>query len=155
MNQRAYLDTSALVKLSVQDTGSQWIRQLTAPLAPSLLYLSRTAKVEFVSALTRKLRAGEINANEYQLAFNDLIQDWSQRYPRIEVNEAILDRAIGLVMRYGLRGYDAIHLASALVIHHTLIALGETGIAFPSADRALLQAAQQEGLSIDNPLRYL
>ncbi|MCS6919529.1 MAG: type II toxin-antitoxin system VapC family toxin [Fimbriimonadales bacterium] len=154
MSQCLYLDASALVKLYVQEVGSLWIRQLTVSLPPSQLYLSRVAKVEFVSALTRKLRTGEIDANDHQLAFNDFTQDWTHRYTQLEVSEVVLDRAIALVIRCGLRGYDAVHLASALIVNDTLLSLGEQGITFLSADNALLQCAQQEGLRVDNPLNY-
>jgi len=34
----------------------------------------------------------------------------------VEVAEAVVERAMDLAERYGLRGYDAVHLAAALAV---------------------------------------
>ena len=62
--------------------------------------------------------------------------------------------AVGLTHRRRLRGYDAVHLAAALTV---LPALSEAGLAplvFVTADRDLLQAANAEGLEVEDPNRH-
>ncbi|GIV05843.1 MAG: hypothetical protein KatS3mg016_1418 [Fimbriimonadales bacterium] len=59
-----------------------------------------------------------------------------------------------LARRHFLRAYDAVHLASALTVHSVLASLEGYALVFVSADQRLLQCAQQEGLSVENPLNY-
>jgi predicted nucleic acid-binding protein len=61
---------------------------------------------------------------------------------RFPVNEATCRRADSFACQYGLRGYDALHLASALLYRD---GLGES-ITLATYDRALWNAAQAEGL---------
>lgn len=56
-----------------------------------------------------------------------------------------------LLERHVLRAYDAVQLASALIVHHALIAAAMPPLTVLSADTRLLAAAQAEGLLIDNP----
>jgi len=51
----------------------------------------------------------------------------------------------------GLRGYDAIQLATALELINRFAANKLPSIIFISADNHLNQAAQTEGLTVDNP----
>jgi len=60
---------------------------------------------------------------------------------RLEVSESLVRRAADLAETHRLRGYDAIHLASALLLADRLG--GET--AFGSWDDALDTAAAREG----------
>jgi uncharacterized protein len=59
-----------------------------------------------------------------------------------------------LTQQYGLRGYDAVQLAAALVANDDLVANGNTPLMFVSADSDLLLAAHAEGLATDNPLAH-
>ena len=67
--------------------------------------------------------------------------DW-QAYLRVELEDNILLLARDLIQRRPLRGFDAIHLASALRLK---IVLGEE-ITFAAADGRLLKAAEAENL---------
>jgi len=51
----------------------------------------------------------------------------------------------------GLRGYDAVQLATALELENRFSANNLSSIIFISADNHLNQAAQTEGLTVDNP----
>jgi hypothetical protein len=66
----------------------------------------------------------------------------------------IIEEAGLLAEKYFLRGYDAVQLACALEIEKTRNSLGASSIIFVSADNALNQAAQSEGLTVDNPNNY-
>jgi hypothetical protein len=50
-----------------------------------------------------------------------------------------------------LRGYDAIHLASALTVFRKLKVAGLSSFQIIAADKDLLAAAAAEGLATDNP----
>ena len=56
-----------------------------------------------------------------------------------------------LVDRHGLRGYDAVHLASALTVSNERQHAGMSPLVFVSADRTQLDAARAEGLIGENP----
>ena len=60
----------------------------------------------------------------------------------MELGDDILLLARDLIQRRPLRGFDAVHLASALRLK---LALGET-ITFAAADDRLLKAAEAESL---------
>lgn len=64
---------------------------------------------------------------------------------------AIIERAMDLAEKHGLRGYDAVQRASAFTVQDELGANGVSLKAFASADTNLNKAAQAEGLAVENP----
>ena len=58
---------------------------------------------------------------------------------------------MGLAQGRGLRGYDAIQLASALAVQDDLITSSVGPPVFVSADVDLNEAAQVEGMTVENP----
>lgn len=78
----------------------------------------------------------------------ELIEDW-ERYVKIGVSEALVKQAAQLAEKHRLRGYDAIHLASALLL------ADEIGgdVVFASWDDDLDVAAAREGLPLLRPRR--
>jgi hypothetical protein len=75
----------------------------------------------------------------------DLQRDGRDQYWLIDVDQACVVRAIDLTRRHKLRGYDATHLACALLLRETLLAHGLPAPVLLSA------AAQAEGLVTDDP----
>ena len=63
------LDTSAVVKRYVSETGSVWINALCDPASGNSLHIARITAVEVVSALTRRHRKGDID----QASFDTLV----------------------------------------------------------------------------------
>jgi hypothetical protein len=59
------------------------------------------------------------------------------------------DQAVELIGRCRLRAYDAIQVATAVVINQTQSGLPP--LSFVSADDELLLAARAEGLATENP----
>ena len=57
------------------------------------------------------------------------------------VDGLLAEQAAQLATKYGLRGYDAVHLAAAG-------AMGDTTLLFASWDNRLQQAAHRHGLSV-------
>jgi hypothetical protein len=59
-----------------------------------------------------------------------------------------------LTKEHHLRGYDAVQLATALVLRDFLQRQGITDLIFVSADYDLCRAAAAEGLMTENPNDY-
>jgi uncharacterized protein len=133
-----YLDTSALIKRFVNEKGSlvQSIVQRTGAIATAKIAYS-----EIFAGLTRKLREGNLSKVQYALACRQFENDW-HAYLRVELEDDILLLARDLIQRRPLRGFDAVHLASALRLK---VALGEE-VTFAAADGRLLKAAEGENL---------
>ena len=134
-----YLDTSALIKRFVVEKGSPLVRALVIRRGP--VATAKIAYAEVYAGLTRKRREGHLSDNAYALACRQFEGDW-QAYLRVDLLDEVLLLARDLIRRHPLRGFDAIHLASALSLKR---ALGEE-ITFAAADARLLQAAAGEHL---------
>jgi hypothetical protein len=76
---------------------------------------------------------------------------FEEEYQLVPVSRFILDRAVILTQNYRLRGYDAVQLAAAIAINQSLDNASLPGLTFIAADSDLLLAAEQEGLSVENP----
>jgi uncharacterized protein len=145
-----YLDTSALLKQYVHETGSIWLQGVLA--APgTFATTTHLVMAEVISALNRRVREGNVTAADYARLADRFRDDCRVTYQLIAVNNAILQSAGDLLERHPLRAYDAIHLATALTINRRLLASGALGVVFLSADDRLLQGAITEGLAVDNP----
>lgn len=148
-----YLDTSALIKRYVAEVGSRWLINLVN--AAPFLFTSRLTMVEVRSVLARRKREVSITTQDHNDALGAFVEDCLAQYRFIEVDLPIVDLASDLLERHPLRAYDAVQLASALRINHVLEAADLMLPTFLSADDRLLTAAQAEGLSTDNPNRYI
>jgi predicted nucleic acid-binding protein len=135
-----YLDTSALIKRFVNEKGSLLVRSLVQR-EPAALATAKIAYAEIFAGLTRKLREGNLAKAQYALACRQFDRDW-HAYIRVELGDDLLFLARDLIQRHPLRGFDAVHLASALTLK---TALGED-ITFAAADGRLLKAAKAENL---------
>ena len=138
-----YLDTSALIKRFVEEKSSQFVQAMVD--SGEAVATAKIAYAEVFSGLTRKMRAGQIAKLSYDFACRQFEPDWNA-YIRVELNDALLMLARDLIRRHGLKGFDAIHLASAVRLKD---AIGEEAI-FAAADRRLLRAAAAEPLRAVN-----
>lgn len=150
-----YLDTSALAKRYITETGQGWKRRLTMPRANNGLLLSQFGVVELEVAISRKVSEGVLSLRGRDRALSLFQRHLRGRYDAMPVHKELLKRARQLVGQRGLphplRAYDAIHLASALEVRDRLQHLGLPAPIFVSADRKLLAVAQHLGLAIENP----
>ena len=83
---------------------------------------STVAYAEARAALARKEREGELDHEQLLRAVAALDAEW-RGLVRIPVSELIAYRAGEMSERYALRGFDAIHLASASRLHERLVGL--------------------------------
>lgn len=150
-----YFDSSALVKRYAQEAGSAWIANLTDPPSTNRIFIALVTGAEMVAAVTRKVRIGAIAPQDAQVAITAFKNHFKTEYLVVLVNAAVVDLAMDLAERHGLRGYDAIQLASALTVQAELRASDTSLTAFISADTNLNKAAQTEGLTVENPQDHL
>lgn len=149
-----FFDTSALVKRYVAETGSDWIKSITDPATGNDLVIAQITWVEILSALARRQREGSLAADDFDLILQDLRQDFNNQYQIIEVDQVLLEKAGELVIKYPLRAYDAIQLASALQLQSNFAQMPNTQLIFVTADVRLINIAQSENLIADNPNNY-
>jgi hypothetical protein len=146
-----YFDSSALVKLYIAETGTGWLQGLCAPTAGHAIYTARISGAEIVAALFRRARTGALSLSDAQTVSVQFKSDFHGGYQVVEVTEALVDRAMALAEKHGLRGYDAVQLAAALELQTLRALLSLSSVTFISADDTLNSAAIAEGLIVDNP----
>lgn len=147
-----YLDTSALVKRYASEPGSGWIRSVTDAASGHTIVVSELALVEVSAALAAKQRAPHgITVDARDRALSRFLQDCAERFLLAQVERLVIDRAVALTQNHRLRGYDAVHLATALVANDDLVAASCPPVVFVASDHDLLSAAQAESLLIQEP----
>lgn len=147
-------DSSAVVKRYAPETGSEWVKSLVAP-ESTLIYLGQIGIVEIAAALSRKVRTRELLQDEYEAALWLFLSDIRhEEYILTPLNDQIIELSVKLTRRHPLRGYDAVHLASALTLSAALQNAELPSLTFVAADTQLCVAAQREGLPTENPNDY-
>jgi predicted nucleic acid-binding protein len=70
-----------------------------------------------------------------------------------EVTNQLLEAAVGNARNHSLRAYDAVQLASAIAVRTALLVVQGNAADFTlvSADRALNDAANREGVQVEDP----
>ena len=134
-----YLDTSALVKLFLEEAHSAEVR--TAARLAGICGTSRIAYVEFLSSLARREREG-LDAKVAQGIRETFEGTWPDLMV-VEVSRTITVRASALARTHALRAYDAVHLACAQEIQETA-----PDLVFGCFDDRLNLAALAQGMRI-------
>lgn len=143
-----YLDTSALVKLYVQEPGTARLLRLASDSDENRIIVLALSAVEVRSAIRRRQRAGDIAQDIASLILDALQRHFESRFIRQPLNDTVLDIALEMVDRYALRAYDAIQLAGCLAFK---ITTGNEVPTFVCADQQLLAAARSELLPVLDP----
>lgn len=108
-----YLDTSALVKLYVTEEGSNLISEYARQ--SLLVATSRVAYAEARAAFARAWREGVLDEAAYREVVSNFKEEWPAFFT-LDVSDPVLQRLDALIDTYPLRGFDALHLASTLVL---------------------------------------
>ena len=108
-----YLDTSALVKLYAVEEGREEVERAVEE--AERVATCAVAYAEARAALARKFREGVFSEEEHREAVTALDKDW-RTLEVLSVTENVARFAGDLAERHALRGFDALHLASALLI---------------------------------------
>ena len=147
-----YFDSSAAVKRYAPEKGSGWVKLLVESIEGNTVYLGQIGVVEIAAALSRKVRTGELAQKDYEAALWLFLRDVQNgEYIIAPLSDQVVDLAVDLTRRHPLRGYDAVHLATAIILNTALLEAELPSLTFVSADRVLCEAAQGEGLPADNP----
>jgi predicted nucleic acid-binding protein len=135
-----YLDTSALLKLYVEEPGREVVREAIG--AAEVAATSTVAYAEARAALARRLREGDFTEEEHRRAVERLGREW-RGYHRLAVSNLVARRAGDLAERHALRGFDAIHLASAARLEERF-----EDLRFLAFDDRLLDAAKKASMPV-------
>src|SRR5260370_42668566 len=147
-------DSSATVKRYAIETGSKWVFDILRPSAGNSIFVAGVTGAEVVAALARKRKGKSLTAAQATKAISRFQRHFSLRYQKILITDSLVTAAMSYADKYELRGYDAIQLAAAKEIENELKEVGAASLIFVSADKDLNNAAQAEGLSVENPETY-
>lgn len=142
-----YLDTSALVKLYVQEPGTDVVLSLTSDLENDRLAILDLARVEFRAAVRRRERASDIDSAQAFQILSLFDEHLSELYLTQPCNSSVVEEAVRLLDHHALRAYDALQLAGAVVLQGN----GLSEMTLVCADKDLVKAAKTEGLTVINP----
>jgi len=135
-----YLDTSALVKRYVVESGTTAVTTLISQ--AEVVGTAVITRAETVAAFAKAVRVGALLADEAHQVVQIFRTDWPFLV-RLQMSESLMARADALAWELGLRGYDAVHLAAALIWQEEM---GKP-VTLATFDRQLWVAAQQSGLN--------
>lgn len=133
-----YFDSSALVKLVVDERGSDIAAALWNGCDAALS--NRLAYPEVCAALAAAGRKRDLTKSEASAAAGEWETFWASMRP-VELSVAVERSAGDLAARHRLRGADAVHLASAL-------ALGATDLTVAVWNRRLHAGVIANGLAV-------
>lgn len=140
---RLYLDASALVALHARENHTPTAQ--AAVLGASSLAASELAYPEARAGLAAQRRNRRLTAPRYARALRGLETLWPQ-VAAVELGPALSRVAGDLAEAHGLKGADAVHLASALWLGSQ-----PEGVALLSFDATLTAAARTVGLPLWTP----
>ena len=137
-----YADSSSIVSLHAQEPGRHVaVREAVA--AADFVSCSGIGYAEVRAGLARARRQQRIDDAAYDRALRDFHRDW-RRYMKVQPSNRLLRLAGDLAEKHALRGYDAVHLASALTLRDRI----PDTVAMSTWDSRLSQAAAAEGFSL-------
>jgi len=143
-----FFDTSALVKVFHEEKGSEVVTPLIKA-KDNEVWVSELARIEFLSAIFRRVRNREISdeqLNEAVIGFEEQLYFFNVE----PLGQAILREAELLLKKYGkrrrLRSLDALQMG-------TFSLISERGWYFVAADDILCEIAKDMGFAVINPLQ--
>lgn len=136
-----FAETSSIVKLYLVEADSDIVAELVT--AAAEVSATWAVYVEVRAALAAANRAGRFTASRYGAALTVFEADW-RRYFRMPVTASIIVAAGALAELHGLRGYNAIHLASAI----RLQSVSKEPVQVVTHDRELRAAVLGAGLEL-------
>lgn len=136
-----YFDASALVKLVVDEDGSELVARIWDGCDAALS--SRLAHVEVCAALAAARRNRDLSESALDLALAGFESFWGAMRI-VELTERVQIQAGQLARERALRGAEAIHLASAL-------AIGDPELIVAAWDRRLGTASRASNLAVTPP----
>jgi uncharacterized protein len=134
-----YLDTSAVVKLFIHETGTEYVSAFVR--GAGRFATSKICQPEFSAAMAKSVRMGICPLAVAEAARSQFSEVWLSVI-KIEPDSSVLESASDLAWTHGLRGYDAVHLASAIHIGRLL----HSPITILTYDKQLWDISRKIGL---------
>jgi predicted nucleic acid-binding protein len=134
-----YLDSSALVKFYLEEHGSTEVQN--AYRHAQLAGTATISRAEVSAGLARAHRMNLIPEQDAHRARMLFHEEWPE-IVHVMVSETLVARADSLAWEQGLRGYDAVHLAAALLWQESV----GIPISLATFDEQLWKAAGNSGL---------
>ena len=136
-----YFDTSAIVKLYASESGSAQVKRLLG--TAEHVVSSIIAYAETRAALARKYRMCQMSEKQFIFQKNQFESDWTG-VVKVSADANLVGIAGELADRFALKGYDAIHLASADHVYREV----RSPVRFACFDSSLNRAAAMLGLKL-------
>ena len=112
------MDTSALIKLYHKEKDSEIIEDLFAQEQVTHVFLSELAKIEFYSAIWKKVRTNDINKSQAEEIISLFKSDFVN-YNFVPIDDELIDQSLELIELYGqdgLRILDSIQFATICIL---------------------------------------
>lgn len=149
-----FIDSSALAKRYIQETGTSWVRGITRRRPSRVIYIARITTVEIPCAIARRRKGRTLTPRRASSILHRFRQHLDGRYTVAEVTVPLLDDAMRLGVKHALRAYDAVQLAVAIEVNRFHQTAGHNSVTLVSADHDLNAAARAEGLTVDDPTTH-
>lgn len=137
-----YLDTSAWLKLYIEEVGSDTVQVAVEQAEQVCTHL--IAYAELRAALAKAQRMNRLDAAQKAQLLPVIEQDWDTLNV-ILPTEMLIKRAANLADQFGLRGYDSVHLAAAEAISLQIM---PQPLIFACFDKHLSEAAKTLGMTV-------
>lgn len=137
-----FVDTSALVKFYYPERDSDRIETLL--LRAERIYITNLTVVEMASALSKKVRIGDIKKEQETVLWNTFLDDLQTgQVEMVILNDRDYFKAADLIRelggRYGIKTLDSLQLSAAHSLHHA---------EFLCSDKTLTKAAVKIGIKV-------
>jgi predicted nucleic acid-binding protein len=136
-----YTDACILVKWYVEEDCSAEVQAFLS--TATELGAAAITLAEVVSAISKQVHRGDIDRKLGQDAVLDVHRGW-KTIRSVAISSSIVSDACKLAWKHGLRGYDSVHLASAIKLQRYV----QAPITVATLDRELSNAAVAEGLAV-------
>ena len=135
-----FCDTSALVKLYVQEDGSDAVMEQAE--ASEVVAVCRIAWVEIMSAFARRAREVPQDAPALDRARRRFAADWPHCLT-LELTQVVAELAGEYAEAFALRAYDSVQLAAVTTLHREVAG----DLRFACFDNRLTKAARVLGIA--------
>jgi uncharacterized protein len=142
-----FLDSTAFIKLFVQEAGTEAIIRLMEATEDNRKLISAGTPLEVYAALKRRERAGGLSAEDSEAA-RGILRVEAARMVQQPLNPAVLEAARQALDRHELNAAESMQLGSAVVAREMF--QGMT-IVFVSSNLHLLESAKGERFEVLNP----
>ena len=136
-----YADASALAKRYLAEAGSPEIEKLI--LQAEAVGTCLITRAEISAAIAKAVRTGALERAEAERILRTFRQHWAD-IGSLQLTETLVAEADALAWEFGLRGYDAVHLASARIWQETI----SEPVTLATFDKHLWEAAQKAGMEV-------